>query len=120
MSEEIRSAFDSAADFFDSGPLSFWDRIGKRSVSLAQIGRGGAVLDVGCGSGASVFPAAEAVGTDGRVVGVDWRALRCSRILIWRSSAPQETQANRIHDSTLPTLKTMMPWRTCAPTRRLD
>ncbi|SDL93032.1 class I SAM-dependent methyltransferase [Aliiruegeria lutimaris] len=71
MSEEIRSAFDSAADFFDSNPLSFWERIGKRTVHLAQIGYGGAVLDVGCGSGASVFPAAEAVGTAGRVVGVD-------------------------------------------------
>jgi ubiquinone/menaquinone biosynthesis C-methylase UbiE len=71
MSDEIRSAFDTAADHFDAGPLSFWDHIGRRTISLAQIGHSGTVLDVGCGSGASAFPAAKALGATGRVVAID-------------------------------------------------
>ncbi|PRY21270.1 methyltransferase family protein [Aliiruegeria haliotis] len=71
MSGEIRSAFEAAADHFEADSLSFWDRIGRRTISLARIGNGATVLDAGCGSGASAFPAAEAVGSSGRVVAID-------------------------------------------------
>jgi SAM-dependent methyltransferase len=70
---KTRAAFtyNAAADCFDAPPLSFWDRIGTRSVEKAGLHPGAHVLDVCCGSGASALPAAQAVRTTGRVVGVD-------------------------------------------------
>jgi SAM-dependent methyltransferase len=66
-----RAAFNAAADHYDDQPLSFHVRFGRRSVEHARLRRGDHVLDVACGSGSSLLPAAEQVGPDGRVVGVD-------------------------------------------------
>jgi len=68
-----RAAFtyNAAADFFDASPLSFWDYFGRRTIELASLPKGSRVLDVCCGSGASALPAAEAVGPNGIVIGVD-------------------------------------------------
>lgn len=65
------ATYNAAADHFDDGPLGFWDRYGRRTIERLQLKPGAAVLDVGCGSGASAIPAARAVGTHGHVVGVD-------------------------------------------------
>jgi ubiquinone/menaquinone biosynthesis C-methylase UbiE len=65
------SAYNAAADCFDAPALLFWDRIGRRTVERMKLKRGINVLDACCGSGASAIPAAEAVGPDGRVLGVD-------------------------------------------------
>jgi ubiquinone/menaquinone biosynthesis C-methylase UbiE len=65
------ATYNIAADFFDTPPLAFWDRIGQRTVAKMSLIRGSQVLDACCGSGASAIPAAEAVGTGGRVLGVD-------------------------------------------------
>jgi len=69
--KQSRAVFDAAADHYDDEPLSFHVRFGRRSVDRAQLRRGDRVLDVGCGSGSSVLPAAQDVGPSGRVVGVD-------------------------------------------------
>jgi ubiquinone/menaquinone biosynthesis C-methylase UbiE len=68
-----RAAFtyNAAADFFDASPLSFWDYFGRRTIELASLPSGSRVLDVCCGSGASALPAAEAVGPNGNVIGID-------------------------------------------------
>jgi len=68
-----RAAFtyNAAADCFDASPLSFWDYFGRRTIELASLSNGSRVLDVCCGSGASALPAAEAVGSEGKVIGVD-------------------------------------------------
>ena len=65
------ATYNAAADHFDDGPLAFWSRYGSRTIERLTLARGSAVLDVGCGSGASAIPAAVAVGPTGRVVGVD-------------------------------------------------
>jgi SAM-dependent methyltransferase len=52
-------------------PLSFWERIGGSTVARLGLPAGAHVLDVGCGTGASALPAAQAVGPDGSVLGVD-------------------------------------------------
>ena len=65
------STYNAAADFFDAPPLAFWARIGSRTVERMSLRRDARVLDVCCGSGASAIPAAEAVGPQGRVLGVD-------------------------------------------------
>ena len=68
-----RAAFtyNAAAECFDASPLSFWDYFGRRTIELASLGTGSRVLDVCCGAGASALPAAEAVGPNGHVIGVD-------------------------------------------------
>ncbi|WP_256339245.1 methyltransferase domain-containing protein [Streptomyces sp. 2224.1] len=45
--------------------------MGRRLVDLAAPRPGERLLDVGCGRGAALFPAARAVGPAGRVVGID-------------------------------------------------
>ena len=68
----IRTTYDAAADHFDDGPLSLWDHLGLRTVELAGVQAGDAVLDVCCGTGASALAAAERVGSQGHVIGVDF------------------------------------------------
>ena len=67
----IEEIYDSAAARYDrTGPSFFW-RFGARLVELLAIAPGACVLDVGTGTGAVLIPAAQRVGTRGRVVGVD-------------------------------------------------
>lgn len=65
------ATYNAASDHFDDAPLAFWERHGRRAVELANLDVGDRVLDVGCGTGASALPAAEAVGPSGRVFGID-------------------------------------------------
>jgi ubiquinone/menaquinone biosynthesis C-methylase UbiE len=64
-------AYNAAADFYDSSPLSFWGYFGRRTIELLALPVGSRVLDVCCGSGASALPAAESAGPTGKVVGID-------------------------------------------------
>ncbi len=64
-------AYNAAADHFDAEPLGFWSRHGARTVELMQLVRGARVLDVGCGTGSSALPAAQRVGPEGTVLGID-------------------------------------------------
>jgi ubiquinone/menaquinone biosynthesis C-methylase UbiE len=68
------ATYDAAADHFDDEPLSFWDKIGRNTVARLGLMSGANVLDVGCGTGASALPAAQAVGPHGSVLGVDLAA----------------------------------------------
>ncbi len=79
MDDPLRQAkaaatYDAAADHFDDAPLGFWERIGKRTIDRLSVATGAKILDVGCGTGASALPAAEAVGAKGSVIGVDLSA----------------------------------------------
>jgi len=65
------TTYNAAADHFDDEPLGFWARIGQRTIERLPLAPGATVLDVGCGTGASALPAAEKVGSRGRVIGVD-------------------------------------------------
>jgi ubiquinone/menaquinone biosynthesis C-methylase UbiE len=65
------ATYNSAADHFDDAPLAFWDRYGRGTVERIGLKPGQSVLDVGCGTGASALPAAEIVGAEGWVLGVD-------------------------------------------------
>jgi ubiquinone/menaquinone biosynthesis C-methylase UbiE len=65
------TTYNAAADHFDDGPLAFWDRYGRRTIERLRLKPGSAVLDVGCGSGASAIPAGKVVGPHGHVIGVD-------------------------------------------------
>jgi ubiquinone/menaquinone biosynthesis C-methylase UbiE len=65
------TTYNAAADWYDAPENTFWARFGRRTVDLVHLRPGMRVLDVCCGSGASAVPAAQAVGSSGRVVAVD-------------------------------------------------
>lgn len=65
------AAYNAASDHFDHPANTFWDRFGKATIERLELLPGDSVLDVCCGSGASAIPAAEAVGPQGRVLGID-------------------------------------------------
>lgn len=75
MTEERRAAiagvFDRAAPTYDAVGVDFFSVFGAQLVAVAEVTSGERVLDVGCGRGASLFPAAQAVGPKGEVVGLD-------------------------------------------------
>ena len=52
------------------GP-DYWDYFGVRLVEHAAIPPGARVLDVGCGTGSSLVPAAKRTGANGYAVGID-------------------------------------------------
>jgi ubiquinone/menaquinone biosynthesis C-methylase UbiE len=68
---KAETAYNAAADYFDAEPLGFWRRYGQRTIERLRLRRGARVLDVGCGTGASALPAAQAVGPKGQVIAVD-------------------------------------------------
>jgi ubiquinone/menaquinone biosynthesis C-methylase UbiE len=65
------STYDAAADSYDNPANSFWERFGRRTIERLHLQPGARVLAVCCGSGASAIPAAEKVGPEGFVLGVD-------------------------------------------------
>src|SRR5262249_53058003 len=65
------TTYNAAADRYDDPANTFWERFGRRTIERLQLRQGQRVLDVCCGAGASAIPAAEAVGAEGRVLGVD-------------------------------------------------
>jgi ubiquinone/menaquinone biosynthesis C-methylase UbiE len=73
--EEARAkaaaTYNAAADAYDEPANSFWERFGRETVERLRLAPGSHVLDVCCGSGASALPAAEIVGPQGSVLGVD-------------------------------------------------
>ena len=69
--EWLAGVFDRAAPTYDAVAGAYHDHFGVRLVDLVGVGAGDSVLDVGCGRGAVLVPAAERVGSAGRVVAVD-------------------------------------------------
>src|SRR6478735_3172605 len=75
----VARTFDDAAPSYETVGPEFFGRFGRRLVELADVRPGMRVLDVGCGSGAALVPAAEAVGPDGHVLGIDISAAMVER-----------------------------------------
>ena len=65
------ATYNAAADAYDEPANSFWERFGRRTIERLSLKRGSRILDVCCGSGASAIPAAETVGPEGSVLGID-------------------------------------------------
>jgi len=98
--EKAAASYNAAADHFDDEPLSFWDLIGKRTVTNLKLPAGAKVLDVGCGTGASALPAAQAVSKNGLVVGVDLAARLLDRARAKASAAGLDNVEFRVADMT--------------------
>jgi SAM-dependent methyltransferase len=70
--EQTAGAWSRAASSYShTGPL-FFQYFGKQVVDFALIPSGAKVLDVATGRGAVLFPAAEKVGQQGEVIGIDY------------------------------------------------
>jgi ubiquinone/menaquinone biosynthesis C-methylase UbiE len=69
--KRIGGMFGRAAVTYDQVGPQFFSHFGRRILDIAKIPAGSKVLDVATGRGALLFPAAEAVGQDGQVIGVD-------------------------------------------------
>jgi ubiquinone/menaquinone biosynthesis C-methylase UbiE len=68
--ERVLQAFGQIASTYGSG-LELFDVFGRDLVAAAAIRAGERVLDLACGRGACVWPASEAVGVRGHVLGID-------------------------------------------------
>jgi ubiquinone/menaquinone biosynthesis C-methylase UbiE len=69
----VGGAFSAAAETYDQ-VVEFFAPFGQALVAAADPDWGGKVLDVACGRGASLYPALDAVGPDGSVLGIDLAA----------------------------------------------
>jgi ubiquinone/menaquinone biosynthesis C-methylase UbiE len=69
--QRIAGVFDRAAPTYEQTGVLFFDPIGAVLAEHAALRPGERVLDVGCGRGASLLPAAESVGPSGAAVGID-------------------------------------------------
>jgi len=69
--EGIVGVFSRAAATYDTCGPRFFSQLGRRLVEVSHITPGTRVLDVAFGRGAVLFAAADQVGPEGRVVGID-------------------------------------------------
>ncbi len=67
----LAGAYERAAPTYDRAPFSHHAPFGERLAQLVVLGPGGRVLDVGCGAGGALLPAAWRVGPTGEAVGID-------------------------------------------------
>jgi SAM-dependent methyltransferase len=67
---QAQALFNSVCPDYDFGPGCF-AHFGRRLVEVADIKADARVLDIASGRGAVLFPAAERVGANGEVVGID-------------------------------------------------
>ncbi len=72
MKQQVSGVFDRAATTYEHIGPRFFSHFGRRLVELIQMPIGATVLDAATGRGAVLFPAAEFVGTQGHVTGIDF------------------------------------------------
>lgn len=68
---KVTAAFNGAAATYDRLGVEFFTPMGERLVEFAAPRPGQRLLDVGCGLGATLLPAARLVGPDGSALGID-------------------------------------------------
>ncbi len=67
----LSEIFTRSSPTYDQIGPTFFSYFGNKLVQYADLHRGSSVLDIACGRGAVLFPAAKAVTSQGKVVGID-------------------------------------------------
>jgi len=70
MDHDVVGLWTRAAETYET-EVPYFRLMGERIVELAALQPGESVLDVACGKGATLLPAARAVGPSGQVTGID-------------------------------------------------
>lgn len=94
MKTDMATAYDRIAEVYDHSGVEYYEPLAHILVARAGLRAGDRVLDLGCGTGNVLFPAARAVGPDGTVVGIDM-----SRRMIAHAEAG--VSARGLHNVTL-------------------
>lgn len=102
----VAGVFDRAAGSYDQTGVAFFGPVGARLVQLAAPRPGERVLDLGSGRGASVFPAAERVGTGGHVLALDLAPGMVARLAEQSRAAGLAQVEVRIGDAERPEVDT--------------
>jgi ubiquinone/menaquinone biosynthesis C-methylase UbiE len=71
MRQAIAGVFDRSSETYDAVGVAFFTTFAHQLLADIKLAPGERVLDVGCGRGATLFPAAERVGDNGSVFGID-------------------------------------------------
>ncbi|MFJ2828019.1 class I SAM-dependent methyltransferase [Streptomyces sp. NPDC087263] len=79
VKSSLAQLFDRSAPTYEKVGVDHFADLGRRLVDHAGIAAGERVLDVGCGTGAVLVPAARATGPRGEVIGVDLSAGMAAR-----------------------------------------
>ena len=67
----LAGAYERAAPTYERAGIAHHAPFSERLAQLVLLGPGGRVLDVGCGAGGALLPAARRVGPTGEAVGID-------------------------------------------------
>ena len=67
-----KAVYDAAAVAYEDASRDFWQYLSTRMIDRLEVGAGDRILDVPCGTGPSLVPAARRAGDDGCVIGVDY------------------------------------------------
>jgi len=100
--ESVARVFDRAAATYDQTGVEFFGPVGRHLVDLTEPRPGEGVLDLGCGLGASALPAAERVGPDGHVLGLDLAPRMVEGMLARARGAGLGNVAGRVGDAAAP------------------
>jgi SAM-dependent methyltransferase len=87
----MAGVFERSAPTYDAVGVAFFTDVGRRLAALAGVQPGERVVDLGCGRGAALFPAATAVGPTGTVLGID---LAPTMVALTRADARTRGHAN--------------------------
>src|SRR5262245_9762097 len=94
----LGTAFSAAAESYDQ-VVGFFAPFGQALVAAADPARGAKVLDVACGRGACLYPALDAVGPDGSVLGIDFAAGMVEQLNAELSAMGIRTAQARVGDA---------------------
>ncbi|HWE92179.1 MAG TPA: methyltransferase domain-containing protein [Pseudonocardiaceae bacterium] len=72
--QAIAGLFDRTSETYDTLGVTFFRAFADDLLAEVKLAPGERVLDVGCGRGAALFPAAQQVGDGGSVLGIDLAA----------------------------------------------